>query len=820
MGTGPVPADLMIIGEAPGKEEDRLGIPFVGAAGQLLDQLLGKAAIDRDRAYITNVVKCRPPENRTPTPQEIHACARHLQREIDAVRPRYILLLGNSALKAILGSTGITSHRGRASHHGATIVLSTFHPASVFRVEANRSIIQQDLHYLRKIMLRGSIPRETELNPVLVDTPARVDQLLDALSGVVAFDIETRPADGSTNAKDGLYPWKGEITALGFGTKAAQFALLVRHRDSVWSPDDIDNILTRAIRRLEHCFVVGQNIKFDQLWVLIHYGIFIEADFDTMLAHYLLDENQPHDLEFLAQMYFQATAWDIPLADKQGAASAARLARYLANDLYYTRLLFEPLAQALARDRRLTRLFHHLLMPLANLFVRIEAQGACIDQRHLVTAETYLDGQIKRTQRELNKLAGQHINWRSTRAIAKLLYSPRPDGLGLRSPFTTKGGAPSTAESALNQLDHPLVSKLKEFRAATQEYSFFIKGWRPYIVESRGASRLHPAFKLSGTITGRASAEHPNLQQVTREPRVRSCITAPPGFVLMEADLSQIELRLVAHHSQDPVMIETFRTGKDIHWRTALREIERAGAYPELVLSTASTLSQREINFNYGEAMQILLEAGPEAAAEIDKQWKNLRYTAKATNFGFVYGMWWRKFRMYARDTYGIDITDRQAQDSRNSFFNLYASLEKWHNYQKRYAKNQGYVRSLDGQLRRLPAAQDTRDSPEQQEAFRQAINSPIQGFAAKINFMVLLQMCEEFSWSVFRPVATVHDAILAEVRLDHVEICAHRIEQIMRRPSLFDTFEIQLDVPLEGETKIGAWGSGVSLKKWLETQT
>jgi DNA polymerase-1 len=121
----------------------------------------------------------------------------------------------------------------------------------------------------------------------------------------------------------------------------------------------------------------------------------------------------------------------------------------------------------------------------------------------------------------------------------------------------------------------------------------------------------------------------------------------------------------------------------------------------------------------------------------------------------------------------------------------------------------------MSGRKRRLPQARSKEDSPERGEAYRQAINAPVQGFASDINLMVLLQMRKEFSSRVFKPVITVHDSILMEVREDHVEQVVHRIEEIMRRPDLFDDFGIKLTVPIEGETKIGPWGSGVSFKRW-----
>ena len=818
-GHGPARAEIMIIGEAPGQEEDKSGIPFVGRAGHLLDELLAQAGIDRDSIYVTNAVKCRPPDNRDPTAGEIAKCRQYLQAEIATVQPRFLLLLGNAALKAATGQSGITKERGRPSAHGGTIIMPTLHPASIFYTAANRAIVEQDLAYFRTLMRRGFIPPiSVNIRPRLVETHSQVREMLDALSGVVSFDLETGPRDTITDKKTreraGLYPWLGQITAIGFGTADAQYAILANHRDSAWSRDDIDDILAKAATRLDRCYLVAQNGKFDQLYLKAHHGITLELAFDTMLAHYLLDENQFHDLEYLARLYFNAPAWDISLEQKQGASTPRELANYLAHDLYYTRALFPILNNLLARDPQLYRLYHHLLLPLANLFVRVEAHGAFIDYSRLSDAKLFLNEEIDRAQEALQSYGD--INWASPLQVADVLYKQ----LRLRCPKFTPKGSPSTDESALNQLDHPVAGALKRLRAARQEYSLFIKGWEPYLVPSRRDNgwRLHPSFKLSGTVTGRASAEHPNLQQTTREPRVRSLIKAPPGWELWEADLSQIELRLIAEASGDPTMLEVFRSGGDIHWTTALREIERGVGHVALVLSTASQLAQYKVT-NYAAAIAILLDAGPDAAAKIDRSWKELRNGAKAVNFGYSFSMYWKRFKLYARDTYGIEVTDKQAQQSRAAFFQLYSRLNDWHELQRRLARLQGHVRSLCGQKRRLPDAQSPFDSPEKQEAYRQAINSPIQCFAAKINWMILLQLAEQFPWSVFRPIATVHDSILAEVRVDQIEIISRRYLEIVKHPQLFDTLGIELSVPLDGDVKIGSWGSGVPLKDWLTAQ-
>jgi len=361
-----------------------------------------------------------------------------------------------------------------------------------------------------------------------------------------------------------------------------------------------------------------------------------------------------------------------------------------------------------------------------------------------------------------------------------------------------------------------LIDELLALRGAEKQLSVYVKGWHPFLRDGR----LHPNFKLHGTVTGRASAEHPNLQQTPRDSRIRSLVVAPPGFVLWEADLSQIELRLIAEASGDPVMLQIFASGKDIHFNTAIAEIERGAAYHELVLRTANTLILHHGSVkHYGDAIQIIRAAGPKKCEAVSKQWADLRYNAKSINFGYAFGMGSKHFKRYAKDNYGITLTNRQAEESRNAFFGTYPHLARWHEQIRAYVRSHGFVRDLAGQLRRLPAARDwSKPENERHEAERQAINSPIQGFAAKINFMVLLALAEEFSPAVFRPIATVHDAILAYVRPQAVANISRRYLQLVERPTLFDTFGIELGVPLEGEVKIGPWGSGLALEKYLAT--
>jgi uracil-DNA glycosylase family 4 len=806
LGQGPKQSDIMIVGEAPGQREDDSGKPFVGKAGKLLEETLAKQAnLTRSDVYITNAVHCRPPDNRTPSKGEIKTCKVWLDQEIAHVKPKFILLLGNVPLQSITGKAGITSRRGRPFEQDGIIYLPTFHPAFILRDPTQATLFEADIRLFREIVEKGEIPRESELNPRLVTTWKDVDDMIAAIWGTVSFDIET----------NGLYPWKpdAKITMIGFGTSKGEFSVPY----SEWDEDSIEVIIDRCSERIEDSFLITHNGKFDFTWMWVHHGVdwYQAHNFDTMLAHYILDENSRHGLKELAQRFCGAPDWDIDRDKKRGQnISPERLGLYHAHDLYYTRRLRFIFGKLLDKDKDSKRVFEHILMPCSRLFTEIEFDGIYVNHSKFEDVEKYLNAEVRCAKKALSKYG--NINWGSTKQLGNLLYNE----LGIKCPQVTPTGNPSVSESTLNQIDHPCVIELIKLRGAQQQLSFFIEGWKPFLHRKRIRSEwhyfLHSTFKLHGTVTGRLSSEHPNLQQVPRDERIRTLLTAPPGWTLVECDLSQIELRIAAELANERRMLDAFANKIDVHWLTAIREIERGAALKDLVINTASAHEGRKVT--YGESIEILLRMGPDEATSINKDWKEYRKKAKAINFGYLYGMWWKKFKIYARDNYGVSVTDEQAEASRTAFFALYADFPKWHDRQKRYARLNGFVYSLSGRKRRLPQAQRFDDSYERKEAERQAINSPVQSFANELCLMAMLQLREEFDRSTVRIVAAVHDAALFYVKNDHIAHVTERMLQIMSHPRLLDVFNITIGVPIEAEAKIGPWGAGVAFEKWKQT--
>lgn len=910
LGQGPVPCKVMIVGEAPGKREDESGIRFVGKSEQLLERVLATHGFDRENVFITNAVSCRPPDNRTPTKAEIRHCSAWLSYQIRHVKPKAVLLLGNVPLQSITGEGGIKKKRGRPFERDGITYFPTYHPSYCLRFPEMEDILSKDVETFKQIVKYGGVPREDRLNPTYVDTREKFTEMLRCTTGEVSFDLETSC----------LYPWAPDarILLLGIGTKEGEFSLPLKHKNSPWTEDEQDQMLAALTEKVKHCKLDTSNGKFDFLWLWVHYGLEWHHywDFDTQYAHYLWNENEFRGLKHLAQKYEGAPEWDIDKGDLE-SQPIEKTVNYHCHDLFYTRRLCRRLRKMLAEDVEIDRLMRELMMPVARLFVEVEYDGVCIDHAKFGEVEKYLREKKDAAEQKLKKWGD--INWGSTQQVAYLLF----DKLGLEPPVKTKKGNPSTGESALNQIDHECVKDLLEFRGAKQQLSFFIEGWKPWLVRRRIGGRwhyfLHPRFKLDGTVTGRPSCENPNLQQVPRDERIRSLIVPPDGWDQVECDLSQIELRIAADLADVFAMKDAFNTGKDIHWITAMSELDRGGGgkYVEVVTRTAQVylmqqglppnrtgtqvlqalwkanagrvetanllkscnqawskggggiwrepvgikkwlmegrmpyLAKEKVSeeivralweyqvcrlasqkreqvelekIKFTDALSVVSLIGPSISEELqkswgekdpDKLWKEIRKKAKAVNFGYLFSMFWKKFKKYALDNYGVKLTDQQAEESYDNYFSLYPELKDYHKRQRAFAYRYGYVSTYTGRKRRLPDAQIKYDCPQRGEAERQAINSPVQGFAAELLLMTAIQLRSEFSRDIVRIVGTIHDAVIFWVKKGHTKRVAERCLEIMKWPKLMDTFEIEFEVPIMGEAKVGPWGANVALEKW-----
>lgn len=775
-GYGKSPSPIMIINSYASDSDEEAGHAVIPKALQIRLESIG---IDHRKVYYTNAIKCACPRGTKFKVGDIKKCREHLLEEIEKVNPKFILLLGAQAVKATI-DVPITESNGVLIERDGIKYMPSYSPGVVYRDPGKAPFVDQAFSNFRSLV-EGTLDDRPELDIRLITTDRELNRAFQHIkeSGykALSYDIETT----------GLNRFKNRITLLGFGNDRVQYIIPL---DAPLSPlrgcrRAQKVLVTRAVKWLNRHVktLVAGNGKFDDLFLEEKFGIKPVLGFDVVLASHILNENTPNGVKENAILECNAPHWDVDKKLKTGQYSTPEKYQeyltYLGYDIYYEYSLYRVFKKRIRKDPSLSRLYEHLYMPGIRAYEKVERQGVYIYPEQFKAVEKHLRGQLESIEKDLKKLAKCTINWSSTAQLQDLLYKK------LKLPIIerTESGAPSTGESTLKQLQdkHPLIPKLLEYRAVKIQITHFVDGW----IKRMHNGRLYPNFKLHGTVTGRTSCTDPNLQQVPRDPVIRNLIGAPPGWSVVEIDYSQAELRIAAIMSGDETMTRIYQTGGDIHTHTY-----------EMITG--------------------------EKVSEDKYIRKEQRKKAKAVNFGFVYGMGWRKFQEYARDTYGVTLTEAEAKEWRERFFQAYHSLPKWHSKQRRIVQSLGQVRSPIGRLRRLPDIYSS-DKSKKAEAERQSINSPVQGFGSDLT---ILGMSEIMGYSLtydpeweldkdkFHVIGTVHDATLFEVRNDYLlEFCPRAKHILEHAYALEHIFNFESPVPIIADVAVGkSWGAGIEL--------
>jgi uracil-DNA glycosylase family 4 len=817
-GTGPKNAKVMIIGEAPGANEDNAGKPFVGRSGQLLREELHRVGINPDEVYITNTVKCRPPDNKKPKAGPMKACKKYIDEEIATVRPEYVVTLGAIASKGILKKAKITEVHGKLIETPNYKAMAAYHPAYCLYDPSKLPVLRKDLKRFGEI-LQGISQKKQKFKWRQINDES-VPEFWTELGNCewFSFDLETESLD--------WFNPEHKIVVLsmsfdkGGGTWILPSPVMPR---APWGWKAFVAFIKRVAEKIRKWRKKGvaHNGKFDNHWLWRKCHVTFSLDFDTMLASHTINENRSHALDSLATEYLDAPFYDIPLSDKQGKIKPddipriMRMYRYAAKDSFYTLQMRPMMQKELEEDKAILRLFERLVMRAARAFHEIEDNGMKVLMDKFAANRVQVVKDRDASLVTLNAMAREAIrkrkgprqitNWNSPQQVARLLF----EDLKLPVIELTDGGAPSTGEATLVALKdkHPVANQLVKYRELDKFLSTYLDGWKSLMHEDR----VYFSYKLHGTVTGRYSSR---LHQTPRDGTIRNCIDAPEGWTFVQGDFSQAELRVAAIISGDPELIHCFKNGIDVHWRTLLYVVQAGGAgeYVKPVLKTAAKLAGRKLNFN--DSIELLLKKGHEAAIKIWDGWKEARKKAKGINFGFVYGMREQKFIEYAKLKYGFEPTEEEAAQIRRAYFQLYRGLEPWHTRMKRLVKLDGFVRSLSGRLRRLPGI-TSHERSVRSENERQAINSPIQGFIGDFKAMALVELAEELDPERSKVVGEVHDAILFWVRTEHLKEELPKIAAIMQNPKLVKEFKIKLPVPIDVELDYGPWGQRGNIK-WV----
>lgn len=775
-GAGPSKAKVMVVNSYATEQDEQEGAAVMPSS---LVERLRAIGLDPEKVYYTNAIKCACPRGTKYKVGDIKKCKQHLDKEIAAVQPTYVLVLGAQALKATVDGS-ITELNGVMVEKEGIKYMPSYSPGIVYRDPGKAPFVEKAMNNF-KAMMEGSLEGLPELDIRLITNMRELKRAFHHLRDNnylhLSYDIETT----------GLVRFEDEVNLFGFGNDQVQYIIPLEAR---YSPLKGARLAQRKLirtcvnwlNRNAKALVAG-NGKFDDLFLKYRFGVKPNITFDVVLASHILNENTPNGVKENAVLECNAPEWDVDKDLKTGKYETREKYQeyltYLGYDIYYEYKLYRVFHKKLKQDRALMKLFYHLYMPGIISYETVEEHGVFIYPQQFKKVRKHLESEREAIEKQLLKLAKHEVNWNSPAQIQKLLY----EELKLPVIETTESGSPSTSEATLMQLrdKHPIVELILKYRGVNIQISHFIDGW----INRMWGRRLFPNFKLHGTVTGRTSCTDPNLQQVPRDPIIRNLVGAPEGWSVVEIDYSQAELRIAAIMSGDETMKRIYQTGGDIHTHTY-----------EMITG--------------------------EKVSDDKYIKKEQRKKAKAVNFGFVYGMGWRKFKIYARDNYGVDLTDKEAEQWRERFFQAYHSLPKWHSKQRRIVQSIGQVRSPIGRLRRLPDIYST-DKSKKAEAERQSINSPVQGFGSDLTILGMSEIMGNAQYydpdyvldkDKFFVIGTVHDATLFEVKNDYLMEFCPRAKHILEHPkALEDVFHFDTDVPIVADVAVGrSWGAGIEL--------
>ena len=819
----PSHAKILFLAEGPGANEDASGTqPLIGQAGHMFDDCLLAAGIERSEVAIANVVRCRPPNtdpkkpggNRTPKTPEVRACAEFLEKEIELLKPSLIVCLGNTAYKRITGEDKPGPLRGKVLFHTKyQNILPTFHPAAILYNPRERSSLIGDMITAKEFVDSGGktqIPYSHQIIRNIEQARWLFDKLMKA--EMFSFDIET-------SAFDYL---ESKILSIAFSWKkytAVCLPLLKEHLEEIWTPEEYEEIRAGLKKALMNptSKKIAHNGKYDTQHLFAS-GFPVQNFYaDTMLMHYLLDENSLHGLKSLAWTYTDLGGYEDELNQvrKKIAKEKGRKVKELSfaevpgeilwpynnKDADVTFRIFHSMWPQLEREN-LTGLLFELFIPMAKLLSKIEYEGVNIDRKYLEEIVEVYKEKIKqkdillqqdpevlkyvRLKREEYRRKRKE-KWESTSMAQKryslteyqemkideIAFNPNSSKqlielfikqLKLSVFKETEKGNPSIDDEALEHYAKkvPIASIMSQRNKLLHLSGTFLVGIGEVV---RRDGRVHTSFNLHIAETGRLSSTAPNLQNIPNTRNnpedsrlIRDIFVASEGCSLLEADYKQAEFRMWGQLSQDEVLHQDLRDLIDIHRRIG------------------------SLGFGIPE----------------DQITKEQRGASKEIVFGTMYG---RSARSVAEQ---LGISIRQAEKIQEAIFKRYRKGAQWVKLNLLTARREKVVTGVFGQRRHLLGLIDSSNNEIRAKAERQTTNCVIQGSASQMTCFGGLRVMNLFREHDVRGriVMLIHDAIVYDIRDEDLERSKVLIKEGMLDP------HPKITVPLGIDMKVGKkWG-------------
>jgi len=565
-----------------------------------------------------------------------------------------------------------------------------------------------------------------------------------------AFDTETTSLDYRIAQIVGF--------SVAFDAQDAYYVPLAHDYEGAPEQLNREEILAQIKPILENEAIqkIGHHLKYDA-HVLENHGIHLAGwYFDTMLASYVLNSVATrHGMDDVARLYLSHLTTTYEQVAGKGAKQKTfnkieieTAAHYAAEDAHVTYRLFEVLSKKLQAYPELVNILHNIEMPVARVLTSMEENGIRLDLAFLDQLGCEFAQTMQNLENQITEIAGEAFNVSSPKQVGEVLF----DKLGLKGGKKTSTGQYSTSESVLEKLEHPIAELILEYRGLSKLKSTYTDGLCKQA--NNETHRVHTSYHQALTATGRLSSTDPNLQNIPIRAeigrQIRKAFIAPEGRVLLAADYSQIELRLMAHLSQDDALVDAFNHGQDVHRRTA------------------------------AEVLGIPLE-------EVTN---DQRRQAKAVNFGLLYGM--SEFGL----TRQLGFTRQESQEYIKQYFRRYPGIYEYMQRTRQVALEQGFVETILGRRLYTPDI-DARNMMVRKAAERAAINAPLQGSAADIIKMAMIEVDKMLPKDQAKMLLQVHDELVFEVDEAIADELAPQLAEVMQSV-------IEISVPLVVEVGKG----------------
>jgi uracil-DNA glycosylase family 4 len=862
-------SSILIIGEAPGEEEDEQNKPFVGKPGQKLRSVLEAVDISTNVIAFGNIVRCRPLDNKI-SKRAINHCQTFILQDIARIDPKIVLLMGNSPLN-LLGESGITTWNGVVVDRGDRTYIPLLHPAYILR---NPNAMQDWLEGWMNVVdvYEGTYDISSDIDYDYPKTIFEIKNMLDYLNGfgAVAFDTETSSLDPFDDIN--------LLLAVSFATQEKSFAIPIDHPESPFTDIELETIIDLLCEFFENFdgIIVGHNIKFDWKMAKRHLGVEIVSGADTMIMSAMLDNRKGvHGLKRLAGLHLGMYDYDKPLHDYMKAHKEANyykggslammplriLLPYAAMDTDATIKLFYKFWDELTSEQK--ALHVEIIMAASDVLSRIEYNGFVLDsyvvdryvgvysliqdeyfQKMLgdVDVQQYVkdrqkdqdlqiiadafDADIVDIKRIPYSTTDTHViietdlpNPRKSKKRKRNIFQFNPgSSFHVRDLFFTykklsKEGVPLTGTGLLSVGAETLAMFKDECEIVTsiRNYKLLDKMLSTYLVPASNGDwvsndgRVRSNYSMHVTLTGRLSSSSPNLQNIPAPEK-------EPGTLLAQMPIKNI-------------FTHTYPGG-------GLMDVDYSGMELRVFASLANCAPMLEIHrsgLDFHSMVALMAWAGMDLddithddIAQFRKEHNEIRYKYKWTNWTLLYGG--TEYTLHR--LYNVDIDE--AKETVNEYYRRFPEVKEFQNYCITFAENFGYIESPFGRRAKLQYINETREDLQSKRNAdkRTAVNMPVQSAASDVLLCAMVVIQSIFNKHELKSllVNTVHDSIVVDWHPDEVhtvaKICSHVMENIVDyAPEYFPSIDFSwLKSPLKADIEVGShYGNEESYKSYCE---